>query len=99
MTWEEKLDALSELADVALKMRKPGDWYVSMRGVSIADGHLLTCAVGNGSVPELAVCDLWRQLTELPNEKCIEVSGPDGVKRYRWSRFMWREVKPEAKTI
>jgi hypothetical protein len=37
MTWEQKFAAILSIGDAALRMRKPGDWYVDHRGVEVKE--------------------------------------------------------------
>lgn len=94
MTWEQKLAALQVLCDTSLRMRKPGDWYVSARGRNVGGDGLLRGAYGNGPTPEAAVTDDWRQLAEmLPSDRFIVVDGlTSGRRQVRWNGFMWDEV-------
>jgi hypothetical protein len=95
MTWEEKLSALQVLCDTSLRMRKPGDWYVSATGREIGgdDTGMLTGLYGNGPTPQAAVEDDWKQMTELPVRRYIVIGamGPNR-KHFRWAGYMWREV-------
>lgn len=89
MDWEQKLDALNSLAECSLKMRRPGDWYVSQHTEVGGDG-LLTGLYGNGLTPEEAVNDHWNQLVEnLPSDRHIRTHDN---KSWRWAGFMWKEV-------
>ncbi len=41
--WEQKFAALQAISsDISLRMRRPGNWYVSMRGVEVGGNGLLT---------------------------------------------------------
>lgn len=95
LSWEQKLAACAALAEVSLKMRKPGDWYVC-QSVNIKRKHTLSGNYGNGTSPEDAIADHWKVLTELlkPDE-CIVIGIGAGRKGYRWNGFMWREVEEE----
>jgi hypothetical protein len=93
MTWEQKLAALKALADASLRMRAPGDWYVS-HSVNVTDHPCMSRGFyGNGTTPEEAVNDHWRQLVdELGGGHYLKVLGtPD--KFYRWNGFMWAEFQ------
>jgi hypothetical protein len=95
MTWEQKLQACQALTwsgDVGVKMRKPGNWYVSQPGVEIKDKFFLKGAYGNGISPEKAVEDHFHVLTELKDGECVKADYA-GVTRYvRWNGFMWADV-------
>lgn len=97
MHWEVKLKALNALSECSLKMRGPGDWYVS-QNVEIKDKHVLKGDYGNGLDPESAVEDHWKRLTEdlQPHEYLVAREYWDGsvCKRMavRWNGFMWDHV-------
>lgn len=96
-TWEQKLDALAALGrDIALKMRKPGDWYVEHVGVEMKespDAGVLIGAYGNGATPEEAVEDHWRQLALCESPAMIVVNAYSGNRRHvRWNGYMWQDV-------
>ena len=89
MTWEEKLDALSALGDCNIKMRKPGDWYVS-QSTEIGGNGMLEGDYGNGKTPIEAIEDHWSKLVDnLPSDRHIRAYDN---KRYRWSGYMWKEA-------
>lgn len=96
LTWEQKLFAISKLCDTSLKMRKPGDWYVSSVGIEVAGDGVLIGEYGNGTTPQEAVEEEWRKLvTDLPDGKYLRVHDyRHGEKpRYvRWNGIWWREV-------
>jgi hypothetical protein len=91
LTWEQKLAACQALAECSLKMRKPGDWYVSTSVETIERGHegMLVGRYGNGPTPEAAVEDHWRQIT-ADDVKALVVRAmyPDR-RKVRWNGFMW----------
>lgn len=93
MNWEQKLQALQALCDVSLKMRKPGDWYVSSN-MSIAGDGFLRSNYGNGQTPESAVNNHWENYTTLLSpESYIAVNQTFGPrKQVRWNGFMWEDV-------
>lgn len=95
MTWEEKLAALQALGDTSLRMRKPGDWYVSpsSRDVWERGSGVLVSVYGNGSTPQEAVEDDWRKMTEL-DANCVVVINARGSNRRQviWNGYMWRDV-------
>ncbi len=94
MTWEQKLAAFQALGDTSLRMRVPGDWYVSADSVNVKakpDDCFVTGLYGNGATPEAAVEDHWRQLaSEL--EPSAHLSIRSGERRVRWNGFMWADV-------
>lgn len=90
MTWEQKLAALQLLADTSVRMRKPGDWYVSANGRGICgDGFERGC-YGNGKTPEAAVEDDWLQMTSIPFDRYIQTRKG----RFRWNGYMWEAQEP-----
>ncbi len=94
MTWEEKLQALQALCETVLIMRKPGNWYVSASGRSIAGDGFLTGSYGNGATPEEAVEDDWNIfVVNLPLDRYINVSSYSAgkEKNVRWNGFMWAD--------
>lgn len=89
MTWEEKLSACQALAECSLRMRKPGDWYVSHL-VEVVNGPMLQSRYGNGGTPQDAVEDHWTQLTELKAHECLVVNSmTDQRREVRWNGYMW----------
>lgn len=94
LTWEQKLAALQAIADTSLRMRNPGDWYVSAVGRSIGGNGLLHGKYGNGKTPQEAVEDDWRQLAEmLPDDRYIVVERSGARKQFIWNGFMWTEYQ------
>lgn len=93
MTWEQKLAAFQALGEVSLKMRAPGDWYVSSR-VEVKQGSMLAGTYGNGPTPEAAVLDHWRQLVDElpPREYLVTDAYRPNRKAVKWNGFMWQEV-------
>lgn len=92
MDWQQKLAALNALSECSLKMRKPGDWYVSQR-VTVKRGSVLVGEYGNGVTPEEAVNDHWNQLAEdLPRGEYLVADLSGSRKAVRWNGFMWDAV-------
>lgn len=93
MNWEEKAVALSALSEISLKMRKPGDWYVSHR-VEVLEGCVLAGRYGSGSTPEEAIENHWDKLTtQVVGDQCVVVdAGNKRRKHFRWNGFMWWDV-------
>jgi len=91
----EALNALSGSAgclDVAVRMRKPGDWYVD-QNVEVKDMDCLEGRYGNGETPYGAILDHWNKLTNLaPHEYLVVNAMRSNRKAYRWNGFMWAEV-------
>lgn len=101
MNHEEKMFALNALAEVSVRMRKPGDWYVD-QNVSVKDGCVLVSAYGNGSTPEEAVNNHWEEIAiKTSSMKPIVVikytdEGSDR-KHYFWNGFMWCDCTPSLR--
>lgn len=93
MTWEQKLAAINALADSSLKMRQPGDWYLSVPRCEVGGDGVLKSVYGDGRTPELAVEAAWLNMTQIPAELCLvlRAGGPDR-KHVRWNGFMWKEI-------
>ena len=65
LTWEQKLAALNALSECSLKMRKPGDWYVSQSvEVKQTEGDGVLVGSYGGTTPQEAVEEHWNALTE-----------------------------------
>ena len=93
MTWEQKLAALKSLTETHLKMREPGNWYVSAHAREVQDGCVLSSSYGNGATPEEAVEDDFRKMTAVKYPKAIVVNyRGTREKRVRWNGFMWESV-------
>ena len=100
MTWEEKfyaLKALVNFGDAALMMRKPGDWYVSLRGVDRKEGCVLAgCGGHSGKTPEEAVELAFSYATDERYYVVSDAVYPDRRKAFRWNGFMWDEVSEDS---
>lgn len=102
MDWQQKFAAINALCrgvGASLKMRNPGDWYVSIP-VEIGDGHFLTTIGGSISAPSPvdAVEEAWNSLTRdlKPTERIIVGAGSPDRRAVRWNGFMWVDVpEPE----
>jgi len=101
LSWEEKFEAMKELCGdfaICLRMRQPGDWYVSATGRHVASdrpGDGQSSVYGNGKTPEEAVTDDWRKLVErLPNGYFITVQTGSLIRRLRWTGSFWKDVRP-----
>lgn len=94
-TWEDRLAALQALSDASLRMRKPGDWYVSMSQTSISDGFMLSSGAGNGSTPAEAVEDIWQRYTNLPEGQVIAIGYPPERTNAVWDGTGWKTWTPE----
>jgi hypothetical protein len=96
MDWQQKAAALSALVEIQLICRKAGDWYVRQE-VEIKDGAILRGSYGNGTTPQEAVEDHWRQLVDemTPTPMYLVVSAGGGQRKrraVRWNGFMWMDV-------
>lgn len=101
MDWQHKAAALDALAEFEIKFRKMGDWYVS-QNVEIKDSAILRSACGNGSTPDEAIEDHWRQLVDdiaaTPLYLVTRASSDTKRRAVRWNGFMWMDVhEPERK--
>lgn len=94
MTWEQKFVALKALGDCALKMRAPGDWYLSLHGVEVKRGPMLGSVGESGPTPEAAVTATWDAVTTLPPGQYLVMGALRSTRRaVVWGGFMWQEVK------
>jgi hypothetical protein len=97
--YEHQLEALKALAgdfNVYLRMRKPGDWYLSVSGVEVRQRHMLSSPTVSESSPMGAVGAMWTKLTELPDDEYLVVNaGSDKRFACRWNGFMWKTVEEE----
>lgn len=99
MDWQYKAAALEALAEISIKFRKPGDWYVSQDNVEIKDSRCLVGTFGNGATPQAAIEDHWKQLVYDIGAKYLVIN-PALTKRraVRWNGFMWMDV-PEQDAL
>lgn len=98
MTWEQKFAAINAIADASLRMREPGDWYVSQPRVEVKAGSILTGSYGNGRTPEAAIEAHWRALTQLEGDSYVVVDAyKDERKAVEWNGFMWVEIREREK--
>lgn len=94
MEWEDLLQALCALdRDTCLRMRKPGDWYVSHH-IEVGGDGCLSGIYGNGASPELAVLDDWAKLvTSLRPDRFLVIDAMRDTRRQvRWNGYMWEDV-------
>lgn len=89
--------ALDALAEIEVKIRKPGDWYVS-QNVEIKDGSMLRSVCGSGSTPQEAIENHWHDVTDDLGPRYLVVHACGNDRRaVRWNGFMWAEVRePKA---
>lgn len=99
MDWQQKAEALDALAEITLKIRRAGDWYVS-QNVDIKDECVLRGAFGNGETPEAAIEDHWRQLvTDVPRGMYLIARPIHGQRRaVLWNGFMWADYPEPNRT-
>lgn len=100
--WEQKFAALKALdSDASLKMRKPGDWYVSMTGVEVGSSAsgLLTSPSAGGETPQEAVEARWDLFANLATNQYLVIDAMKDTRRHvRWNGFMWEDLPvPDAK--
>jgi hypothetical protein len=101
MKWEEKLQAIQSFdSEVQLRMRKPGDWYVSSR-IEIGGDGTLQGAYGNGTSPEEAVLETWDKFVTNLESGYFLVLGAhtDRRREVRWNGFMWEELPCSASPV
>jgi hypothetical protein len=82
----------------SVKMRKPGDWFVSQPGVSVKEGGCLAGSYGNGVTPQDAVQNHWKVLVEDidQSEKYLVLLPLGGQRRaVKWAGFMWIDINEE----
>lgn len=94
MNWEQTVQALQALAEVSLRMRKPGDWYVNAR-IEVKSGSMLVGGAGTGRTPEQAVLAEWNRLvTDLKDGEYLVINAGNEERRaVRWNGFMWQDIK------
>lgn len=88
LTWEQKMAALQTLTDTSLRMRAPGDWYVSMSGAALVKGSFLHSVGGDGRTPEEAVEGAWEDVTGHR----VRVSRDGKDRDVVWVGCMWKEA-------
>ena len=99
LTWEEKLHACQALSECAIRMRKPGDWYVDTY-VEVRDGPILHGIYGNGGGPIAAIENHWDCMTNLqPGQYLVAHAGRDNRRAVRWNGFMWAAVDEEKERV
>jgi hypothetical protein len=101
MNWEQEFQACQALCEHTLRMRKPGDWYVSALGLNVKEGPFLCGRYGNGDSPIAAISDHWTKITNLKDDEYLVVDSYKGRQAVKWNGFMWEPVieeKPEAKS-
>lgn len=84
--------ACQGLGECSIRMREPGNWYVS-QAVEVREGGFLAGRYGNGLTPEAAVLDHWDKLTMLAPMEYLVISamGPNR-QAVKWNGFMWKTV-------
>lgn len=93
MTWEQKLQAAQSIGECSLKMRVPGNWYVSQSGVERKEGGCLSSGGGcNGATPEVAVDEFWNWLSDPKFYVVINAYG-ETRRTVKWNGFMWQDVR------
>lgn len=95
MTFEQKIQALTAIGDLALRMRHPGNWYVDQDHVEMKptpDASILESSYGNGATPEAAVLDHWAKLTRPSPWVVVCRAMAEDRRLLRWNGFMWADV-------
>ncbi|MDH5738698.1 MAG: hypothetical protein OEY77_00065 [Nitrospira sp.] len=98
MTWEQQLAACQSLCEHSLRMRKPGDWYVSASSLTVKSGDFQKGRYGNGETPEMAVADHWNKITKLKDKEYVFVYRGKGHDAYKWNGYMWKQIPEEGVT-
>ena len=96
LNWEEKLAAFKCLSDCSLRMREPGNWYLSDNVEVGGDGFLESPTVAE-STPEQAVETMWARLvTNLPHDRYLVINAMNERRRHvRWNGYMWQDLPVE----
>ena len=96
MTFEQKFQALQALlifsGAASVSMRAPGDWYVSLPGVSRRKVHVTESGcVRDAKTPEEAIhkCFEWATSQEWP----LQINTEDGSRLVKWNGFMWARAE------
>lgn len=91
MIFEQKFQAIQALfgfaGDVNIRMREPGNWYVST-SLEKAENGCLSGGLVSAKTPELAVHQYWDWVS-------IGVIRVNSQKRVTWNGFMWADARPE----
>lgn len=102
MNWEQKFEALNALAECSLKMREPGNWYVS-QSTELKEGSMLVGTYGNGVTPEEAVNDHWNKLV-VPSSFSKPIvtfkygeDQPTERFHHYWNGFRWVDCTPRER--
>lgn len=72
---------------VALRMRKPREWYVDCR-FELGGNCMLRGLMGGGETPEAAVEALWSEICDVPHGRWLTTDG--GQTKIKWNGYMWR---------
>ena len=88
LTWEQKYEILEALCPLTLKMRHPGNWYVSSSGRGVQEGSIIRYTYGEGETPQAAVeKDYVLYVSQRP---VVYVSrSAEKPNYYRWNGYMW----------
>ena len=89
---EDKFNLLQELFPVYRIGRQMGVFTVWASEVSVADNAFIYSVAGRGETFGDAVSDLFKSLTNLPEDKFISVRD----KRYRWNGLRFESVPVKA---
>jgi hypothetical protein len=95
MNWEQKVAALMALSsDVSIRMRAPGNWYISVRGVERKEGAMLSSGCVSEALPDKAVEAYWEWATDERYYLVIRAMG-EMRRTVKWNGFMWADFKEE----
>lgn len=98
MTYEEKFAALSALGgwNTALRMRMPGNWYLSS-GIEIGGDGFLRSTGPTGATPQQAIEKAWQDyVTDLPYDRYLVVHANGNERCVRWNGYMWADQEIPA---
>lgn len=100
MDWQQKAEALCALAEIEVRIRKAGDWYVH-QDVSVKDAGVMYGKYGNGDTPESAIIDHWKVLVDDVKFPLYLVarSGTDRRRAVVWNGFMWADVNEPKEAV
>lgn len=95
MIIDEVFFALKAISgEASIQMRRPRDWYVSLRGVEIGGNGMLAGVGGDGKTPDEAISDAWNKVTAVEPPLFLVINATNELTRrhLRWNGFMWQDV-------
>jgi len=99
MNWEQKFAAILAISySASLRMRQPGNWYVSVPGCEIGGGATLRSVGSTGADPSKAIECTWEEITKLPPDKHLVIDAMRDTRRHvRWNGYMWEDLPIEGR--